>query len=377
MSEDRPERSAAETTDDGRRRKAGTLRPRLAAALRAPFRWPRGEWPIPTVTSLLFLSLAIVAVVELLPKDISDVTLSVHARTEIVELELDPLRTYVWWLPAGSYSVLTGETGAGCEARNRFDLVCAAESPTAITIKNGGTVRLETAAARAAPRFTLYLTPRLDTPGASGGALDARAEPRPREPSSFEVRDEQNRLRLATRELVTYESGPVDLWRVPLIVKRVQIGGFLSESIATADTIGAVRQPIMTEGDVRIFARSLGLHDRYLILEERFDPADVVQIPADDDTEGLLLGLVSLAEVGDDGDGAEGFDLTLHSDLAEVYVRRLGAEHRIGVSMWSVVSNLPMWLALWVVLVSLIVVANYHAQRVAGIRGTPDDPSQS
>ena len=93
------------------------------------------------------------------------------------------------------------------------------------------------------------------------------------------------------------------------------------------------------------------------------DPADVVQIPAEPGRDGLLLGLLSL-----DSDNLHAFALTLHTDLSEVFVRRLGAEHKIGVSMWSILSQLPLWLALWVVWVSLIVVANYHAARLSGMQ---------
>jgi len=124
--------------------------------------------------------------------------------------------------------------------------------------------------------------------------------------------------------------------------------------------------PIMTEGDVRMFARSLGSRERYKVKEERFDPADEVQIPAEPGREGLLLGLLSL-----DRENQNAFALTLHTDLAEVSVHRLGAAHRIGISMWSILSQLPIWLALWVVLVSLIVVANYHASRFSGIKKPP------
>jgi hypothetical protein len=61
--------------------------------------------------------------------------------------------------------------------------------------------------------------------------------------------------------------------------------------------------------------------------------------------------------------------LTLHTELAEVFVRRVGGGHRIGVSMWAIMSNLPFWLALWVVWVSLIVVANYYSDRLGELRG--------
>jgi hypothetical protein len=167
----------------------------------------------------------------------------------------------------------------------------------------------------------------------------------------------------------------VDIWRIPLILRRVQVGESLSESISTADTIGAVRQPIMIEGDVRIFARSLGSHDRYQIQEESFDQADVVQIPADAGTNGgLIVGLLSLDR---DHEGEHAFDVTMHTALAEVFVRRLFAEHRIGVSMWSIVSQLPTWAALWVVWVSLIVVANYHAARLQQLQGEPHEQKHS
>jgi hypothetical protein len=327
---------------------------RFAMAL---FGYPSGRWPAPTVTSLLVAALLVVGAIELLPKALSDVTLSVRARSEVLEIELDPDRTYVWWLPAGRYSLLTAKAVTGCEQRNRFDVACTYADPTAITIKNGATVRFEVLAAGADGnlRFSAALTPR--EPPARGSA----SEPA----SAFTMHDASDELLVETGDLVTFESGPVDVWRIPLIVTRVQIGEFLSESIATSDTLGAVRQPIMTEGDVRIFARTPGGQDRYQVQEERFDPADVVQIPADRAGDsGLLLGLLSL-----DRATAQAFDVTMHTALARVFVRRLGAEHQIGVSTWSIVAQLPTWTALWVVLVSLIVVANYHAARLQQLQG--------
>jgi hypothetical protein len=334
---------------------------RFAMAL---FGYPSGRWPAPTVTSLLVAALVVVAAVELLPKTASDVTLSVRARTEVLELELDPLRTYVWWLPAGTYSLLTAKVGSGCSERKRFDVSCTYAVPSAITIKNGATVRFEMlpAAADGGLRFSAALTPRKAPP----------KEPPPPPgrdtvASSFEVHDANDELLVETGDLLTFESGSADPWRIPLILHRVQIGASLSESISTSDTLGPVLQPIMLEGDVRIFARSLGSNDRYQIQEESFDAADVVQIPADPTNEGeLLIGVLSLDR---NHEGEHAFDITLHTALAEVFVRRLGAEHLIGVSMWSVVSQLPTWAALWIVWVSLIVVANYHAARLQQLQG--------
>ena len=379
MNEDSPSPAPANASESSppppvarpRAARAG-LRARLKSAwagvrrfTMALFGYPSGRWPAPTVTSLVVAAVVVVGAVELVPKAVSDVTLSVRARSEVLEIELDPYRTYVWWLPAGRYSLLTAKSGSGCEQRSRFDVACTYGDPTAITIKNGATVRFEVIAGGADGdlRFSAALTPR------EPHANDAAGLPA----SDFAMHDAADELLVETGDLVTFESGPVDVWRIPLIGTRMQIGEFLSESISTADSLGAVRQPIMTEGDVRIFARSLGRHDRYQVQEERFDPADVVQIPADPTSEGgLLLGLLSL-----DRAGQHAFDVTMHTALAEVFVRRLGAEHRIGVSMWSIVSELPTWTALWVVWVSLIVVANYHAARLQQLQGETHEEKQS
>jgi hypothetical protein len=314
--------------------------------------WPRGHWPIPTVTSLFVLALLLVAAVEWLPKSLSDVTLTVRARTEVLELELQPEQTYIWWLPAGSYSLLTAKPETACDHRKQLDIACAYTEPTAITIKHGGTVRFEvTAAESPEPRFTVALTPR------AGGAANAAA-------STFEIRNASDDAFVETHDLLAFESQPVTHWRIPLIATRVRIGEFLSESVGASEGLGGLpHQPIMTEGDVRMFARSFASQERYQVKEEHFDPADVVQIPAEPGRDGLLLGLLSL-----DSDNLRAFALTLHTDLSEVFVRRLRAEHKIGVSMWSILSQLPLWLALWVVWVSLIVVANYHAARLSGMQ---------
>jgi hypothetical protein len=189
----------------------------------------------------------------------------------------------------------------------------------------------------------LTLTPRAANTGAA---------------STFELRGPDNTLLAATHELVSFESQAAGLWRIPLIVKRVQIGESLAENVIAADGATA-RQPIMNQGDVRIYARRIfGGSNRYQVQEEHFDPADVVQIPGEPDPKALLLGLLAL------NGRAHAFDLTLHTSLEQVLVRRLGANHAIGASMWSIVSRDPASLALWAALVALISIANYHSARL-------------
>ncbi len=331
-------------------------------ALDTALNWPGGRWPVPTVTSLFAIALVTVAGVELLPTNaLSDVTLTVQARSEVLEVTLQPERSYVWWLPRGKFSLLTAPPGPACEQRERFDIVCTYEEPTAVTIKHGATVRFELARQEgtSAPTFTLAITP----------LERAEAE----QDSLFEVRNRDDRVLVSSQDLLTFESQPTSEWRIPLIVERVRIGESLSDSVAPREALDtSARQPILIEGDVRIFARALGFDERYLIKAERFDPADVVQIPARTEAKGLLLGLLAFDDGADD-DESPGFDVTLHTDLAEVFVRRLGGGHWIGVSTWAIVSKLPFWLALWVVWVSLIVVANYYSDRLGELRGHKHD----
>jgi hypothetical protein len=325
--------------------------------LAAAFNWPGGRWPVPTVMGLLLMSLVVVAGVELLPRALSDVTLTIRARTEVLTLDLERDRTYVWWLPAGRYSLLSASESPQCEQRSRYDVICTFATPTALTIKNA-TARFELAAPQgeSAPTFTVALKPAAPSGAESLFEIRARAGPP-----------------IATAELLTFESQPVDQWRIPLVVERVQIGESLSEGVAAADALGVLApQPILVGGDARMFARALGFEERYQIKEERFDPADVVQIPADPADRERLLGVLSLGAADE-----REFDLTLHTDLAEVFVRRLGAEHRIGVSTWAIVSQLPPWLALWVVFVSLIVVSNYYAARLGELRGQKNDAQKN
>src|SRR5688500_7086366 len=56
----------------------------------ALFGYPSGRWPAPTVTSLVVAAVLVVGAVELLPRAVSDVTLSVRARSEVLEIALDP-----------------------------------------------------------------------------------------------------------------------------------------------------------------------------------------------------------------------------------------------------------------------------------------------
>jgi hypothetical protein len=314
------------------------------------------QWP--GVPTLCVLAAALVVGVEFLPRSVFDVTMSVDARTEVVELTLDPQREYVWGLPAGSYSLLVAQPSEGCDTSRPLEIVCRYAEPSYLKIRHGATVRIEALpapdAGDDAPRFIVSVTPLAPAGKARMGAT-------PEKPV-IEIRSARDELLASTAELVSYESNDVKLWRIPLVLRHVQIGESLAENVIAADTSTA-RQPIMTQGSVRVFARRVfGGSNRYQVQEEHFDPADVVQIPGESEGgDSLLLGLLSL-------NGRErAFDITLHTLFAKVFVRRLGAEHAIGASMWSIISRDPATLALWAALVSLISIANYHSSQVNNV----------
>jgi hypothetical protein len=307
-------------------------------ALGARYHWP-------AVWTLLALAFAVVALVGLLPARMFAVTVSIDARTEVLEVELDPRREYVWTLPAGSYSLLGGQARSGCDTPTPLDVTCEYDGPTAIVVRDGPTVRFELVPqGSGSPRIALSLTPRHD------GARAARA--------SVEIRSTGDALLAGTSEYLGYESAPVERWRIPLTVRHIQIGESLSDGVIDSNESGT-RQPIMTSGDVRIFARRiLSSGNRYQVQQERFDPADVVQIPQPRQDDALLLGLLAL-------NAAENvFELTAQTDGRRIVVRRLGAEHAITPSMWSIVSNDPAALALWATLIALLGLTSYHSQRV-------------
>src|SRR6185503_11554531 len=103
---------------------------------------------------------------------------------------------------------------------------CMYDEPTAVTIKNGATVRFEltTLEGAPAPSFLLALTPQ---PAVAGQPA-----------SSFEIRSAADELLVSTPELVAFESQPVQQWRIPLFVERVQIGESLADSVGPAEALG-------------------------------------------------------------------------------------------------------------------------------------------
>ena len=147
-----------------------------------------------------------------------------RAQTEVLKLELQPERTYVWWLPGGSYSLLTATDASGCEHRSRFDVVCPYPGPRRSRSRTAPRSRFEITTAAGAAMPTLH--------AGVDAAAPAFEEEKGRRSRSRNGADE---LLVTTSELVTFESQPVEQWRIPLMVERVQIGESLSDSVVASD----------------------------------------------------------------------------------------------------------------------------------------------
>ena len=196
----------------------------------------------------------------------------------------------------------------------------------------------------------------------------------------IELRDEFGNLIHATGERFVFDALPVTGWKTALDLRNIEIGVLL-----TSDTSW---QPILTNGEVRMFAKnnlfSGGPERRYLVASETLDPADVLNVPLTRCWTGSrLMGLVSLGKRQDTlvEDGV--FDLTLHADINEGLVRRIGARHEIGVTTWDIISRLPVLIAVWAVFVGVVLILSFAkgdgqtgriARRVADL--TADDDEQ-
>ena len=155
--------------------------------------------------------------------------------------------------------------------------------------------------------------------------------------SSFEVARRADELLVDERRSRDVRVGPVDVWRIPLILRaradrRVVVGERLD---GRALGRGA---PTDHDGRRRSHLRANHRAARHAIRSKR--SASIRRTSCKSrptrTADGLLIGLLSL-----DAAAQRAFDVTLHTELAEVFVRRLGAGHPIGVSMWSIVSHLP------------------------------------
>ena len=172
--------------------------------------------PIPSMVSLGLIALTVVVSFELLPAAVSDITLSVRARTEVLEIELDPAREFVWWLPAGTYSLVSGDQqGQQCRQRAQFDVVCDAGTKTALVVRNGATVRLETIPASEDARgdgATVYSRHRTSRAGAFSRPRTGRDHEGLRL-GAVSLRDSHARRRnrgARSHDLVTFESSDFD-----------------------------------------------------------------------------------------------------------------------------------------------------------------------
>lgn len=370
-----------------------------------------GHWIVrPKPLQILVWSLAIIFVVNksLEQKWFSVVTLSVTAKTEVLQFDLLPNEQLEWQLPKGRYALFDpqsmvpiDEEGEPCKIREHIafdDYLCEFEEQTRLFITNGDKtlavrVRVEISPSSSAtnissndspgPALHISIRPISIRASKTGSAEEENEAPPPR--TWIEVLGSDGKTQfskgkntpMTSGDVVNFDAYSVRDWRVPLTSMNMTIGEALS--------YGSDRQPILTEGDVRIYASTKsipeiiqGMRDpravssnnsgnlparrRYLILEEAFDAADIVHIvqrPGPEDEWNPLSGLLAVGRDNDSRLTAAGIlEITVHANAEELTVERLGAQHAIRATTWDLLSRQPLWIAIWVLFASLLLVVS-------------------
>ena len=343
-----------------------------ARALRFAFCWLFIRWRWRAIP-IFGAAIGIVLFFETLSSPLfSTVTMSITARTEVLEIETRPGEVLEWELPTGTYGLLTSPDAMACVTHDQFEIECIQEEPTLLRVANAARIRVSVPlpAGEAVvvdpvePALRLAITPIADAncdkkPSTESGGQATCPDP------LISIRGTSGEPIVETIDLVTFESVPISNWRTPISVSHVRVG----ESLAA----GSARQPILIEGGVKLFASidigSRVAPRRYLILEETFDAADIVELPASTEQKGLVVGLLAFSRNDELGLVENGIlDLTAHTDLDEVLVTRLRAGHSVKLSTWDILARQPVWLAIWGLFVSLILIVGFATGDQANAR---------
>ena len=246
------------------------------------------------------------AVAENMVEILVDVTLTVRARTKCSRSSCSWSARTVWWLPRGNY---------GCSPLRCRRLRAPQPIGPCVCLRPGdlghdqerrnGSVRNHDARRR------------------NGAELHAGVDPagcsREGRKSSFEIRTGADKPLFATSELVTFESQPSSMahpacsWSACSSASRCPTGW-------SRRTRWAAHAPADNDRRRRAHVRARVLVRRTLSNQRRALRSG--RRRADSSRrrwQGLLLGLLSL-----DSAAQREFDVTLHTELAEVFVRRLG-----------------------------------------------------
>jgi hypothetical protein len=266
------------------------------------------------------------------------VTLSLAASTQVLAFDLVPERTYTWRLPAGELAVPhASNPNADVERRLSEAFVLELHGPARVTLEMTSRGQL-----------AMNVVPPTAEPDAN--ALTAM------------VRTAAARLDLAEfAELAFLSTDAAGFLRIPLIASHVTLGELPTDTTATTD-LDVPYQPILLGGDMQFFARSGSGSHRYLVLDGRVDPADVVTIDADAVAEESAVAWLMLTFLGTtQADNPAHIDVRLHASTPRVRVTRLHSPegYSFGVTPWQILSTRPSVQYAWVSLASLILLLGF------------------
>lgn len=328
------------------------------------------------------------------------VSMSVSARTDIFEFQLDPARRYRWRLPSGEFLTESEPEPDVADDRcavlgSRFE--CKAD--TVVEVRGDATVRFSVEQVSEWPNergpflvIEVFLTDATQD--------DARFE--------ASVFDSRGQLQLKSTADFAYQSKSIKTRiRFPVVATHATIGARLAEASIPFDEDYLPWPHMVRSGEVQIFAARGDSRERFPVYSETLSTGDlIVMKPEKQDPKNVshIWGFVVVdpaAGAGEPRDESSDtgfvesneFEVVLHMtaprtghrDFPRVRVSRFGTTgaHELGVSNWAVISNYPYLQEIWVVILSLILIGDFllqvdvvqlEAQSESHLRKLEEDP---
>ncbi len=339
--------------------------------------WPHLAAGIVTVAifvvgGALFGSFRLIAVLT------KDLTTTITAATESLELSLRDKSRSSWVLPAGTFLVSTAmRDSVSCEELPLLE----GHIPQGFSCTTTRNVRL---VVEGAADIQWHVTPdgRWSAVVSRSGAADFAASLR--DADDVELFTTADELRFTTR-LGVAPHGSARSVRLPLIASTAVLGSHVRYSSGIDDNENDFWQPTLLAGDVVTFGKNRPDEGKYHILGEQLDSGDVVYVDsqedaaaktggehedaADDDNEDSIWGVAIIeqrAVAVSDTTEVEQYLIhaVLHTTHRTLTVRRFGSTegHKIKASNWSIMSKWPNGQKTWVFFVSVTVVLAFALQ---------------
>jgi len=291
-----------------------------------------------------------------------DLTTTVTAATESLELSLREKTQSSWVLPAGKY--LVPEALNGIENCQEAPLLYGT-IPQGFTCSTTGNLRL---VVDGAGDVYNEVTP--------DGEWSVRVSGEDDPEFVATLFDKDDEAILTTSDEVrfsTYLGGDVTAIRLPVIASTAVVGSHVRYASSIDGDASDFWQPTLLAGNVMTFGKNRPDEGKYHILEEQLDSGDIVSIDSGDeagDASGdSIWGVATIEERSVTISGATEVSqymihAVLHTTHRSLTVRRFGSSegHTVKASNWSIMSKWPNGQKTWVFFISVTVVLAFALQ---------------